>query len=377
MSITLQKLGDIIKNKLPNTNYIIKGEISRPKIYPSGHMYFTLKDDTYNISCKLWKSNMTNDIKKLENGDLIEVNAKLDFYSERGEISLIISQIKKLDNIGDLHAMFETMKIEFKKLGYFDKKIKINDCIKNIAVLTSLNGAAIHDFMYALENSKSLISVDKINVIVQGDGCPKEIINYLNKNDMSKYDMVVITRGGGSMEDLWGFNNNDLIECVYHRTYPVLSAIGHMVDTTLLDFAADISAPTPSLAAQYLIDHNIKYLDNIKETKNKLLYALTNHINKQVNILDRIKNDNNSKLKESLKNKMESMKNNINDIIKSNLNKLELMIIKMDNNLFISDMNDNVLEFNDFNNIIHHNKKFKLSWNGLSIIIDTYHNYHN
>lgn len=371
MAITLKQLGDIIKSKLPLNSFHIKGEVRQPKI-SNGHMYLMLKDDTSKIDCIVWKSKVDDIITNLKDGDNVEIKATMDYYIPRGELKLIISAVKKLNNMGDMYAQFETLKNDFTKNGYFNKKLPIPKYIRNILVITSMNGAAIHDFIYALNNSKSLVQYTTIDVIVQGPDCPKQIIDYIRSNNLilNKYDMVVITRGGGSMEDLWGFNDKTLIETIYGRNYPVLSAIGHMVDTTLLDYVADISSPTPSLAAQFIVDHNRKYLDRLNEIKTSIYNQLINAINNSINRLDKINNIKND-IFENLQNRLILYKNNINSTIASNIIQLEMLENQYAQNITLY-QNDAPMAFDDFTRCIQMKQPFTLVWNNAIIEINTY-----
>ncbi len=375
MAITLKELSDILKDKLPKNNYHIKGEVSRPKLYPSG-LYFTIKDDNITMSCKMWKNRLDDEIANIQNGDNIEAKVIFDYY--KGDLSLTINWAKKLNKIGDLHSNFELMKEEFKNKGYFNKKIKLPECIRKIALITSMKGAAVHDFEYAINNSKCLVDIKKIDAQVQGIDCPKQIIDILKTYDFDKYDLIIITRGGGSMEDLWGFNDKMLIEVVYNRNKPILSAIGHMIDTTLLDFVADISAPTPSLAAQYIIDYNKKYIDNINNSKQIYYNKLINSINKDLSKLDKINNNimkeyNNIKI--SIHEKLGKYKNTIIFEIKDNLLKLESIKEKYNNNITLyssKEGKDNVINHDEFIHIINNNMPFTLVWNNIAINIINY-----
>ncbi len=375
--ISLKKLNDIIKSELPKTIYHIKGEVSVPKI-SGGHLYFALKDDTGKINCIMWKYNLTEEISKIKNGDNIEIKCQLNFYITRGELNFILNWGKIIDNTGDLNKQFELMKIEFKKLGYFDKKLKLKPYIKNIAIITSLNGAAIHDFLYTLDKSNANIDYIELDAQVQGVDCPRQIIEILNMYDFSSIDLIIITRGGGSKEDLWGFNDKKLIETVYNRDYPVLSAIGHMIDTTLLDYVADISTPTPSLAAQYIVDYNKKYLDIIKEIKDDSKNNLISEINKNLLILDKLslkKNESIQKYKETIINKLENYKLSILYEIKNSINKLEMLNKIKDyrtNNINIYDILSNKLNIEEFKRIINNQESFNLVWNNININITNY-----
>ncbi len=373
MAITLKELSNILKEKLPKTHYHIKGEVSRPKLYPSG-LYFTLKDDTINISCKMWKNRLDDDIANIQNGDNIEAKVVFDYY--KGDLSLTVNWAKKLNKIGDLHATFELMKEEFNNKGYFNKKLKLPDFIRKIVLITSLNGAAVHDFEYAINNSKSLIDIIKIDAQVQGSECPKQIIDILNNNcnNCNNYDLIVITRGGGSMEDLWGFNDKELIETVYKRNKPILSAIGHMIDTTLLDFVSDVSAPTPSLAAQYIIDYNKKYIDTINNHKQSIYNNLISHVNKDLAKLDKLSNKKNDIIN-LIKMKLDKYNNNIIFEVKNNLLQLDSLKQKYNNNIILYKTGDssNIINYETFENIVREKLPFTLVWNNTIINVNGYY----
>ena len=184
---------------------------------------------------------------------------------------------------GELFVKYEKLKKKFESKGYFDqgRKKPIALVISNILIITSAAGAALQDFIYNLENNKSKVNYDIVDVVVQGADCPNNICQVLAqaKSDQLKYDLVVIMRGGGSFADLFGFSQPELIKEVYQFHLPVLSAIGHQVDNPLLDLVADISTPTPSLAAQFIVDHNKKYLGKLQlireDIKSELLDEIT------------------------------------------------------------------------------------------------------
>jgi exodeoxyribonuclease VII large subunit len=368
-ALTIKQLSEFIKTKIPNTFLTVKGEIRQPKI-SGGHMYMMMKDDTATISCVIWKSKMTDIISKLKDGDMIEAKGTLDFYVPRGELKFIISTITKEKTVGDMFAEFEKMKSDFTKQGYFNKKLPLPEVIRKIAVLTSKTGAAIHDFTHALSNNKSLVECDIIDMVVQGADCPRNIVEYLNNNDMKKYDIVIITRGGGSMEDLWGFNDKKLIETIYNRDYVVLSAIGHMVDTTLLDFAADVTCATPSLAAQYIVDYNKQYIDKLSNIQNKYHTNIIHEVNKRLNILTRYENIK-YELNENLKNKVKNYKQNIIYDIKHRLVQLDRLKDKYNDHIgFYSD--SMMLDFNGFSDIVNNKKPFTIVWNNIVITVNDY-----
>lgn len=304
-SINITNLCQILKSSLPNNKFKIVGEVSQPKI-SQGHLYLTLKDNSSSIKAIIWKTKLEKINGNINEGDKITVIGKLDYYNFTGTISLIIDSIVENEGIGELQKKYDLLKSNFLAKGYFDKKnkIKLPEIIKNILIITSKHGAAIHDFLFNLENNKSKIKYDIIDVPVQGVESPLIISNIINEleTDNLDYDLIVITRGGGSFQDLFGFSDEVLIESVFNfKNIPILSAIGHQVDNPLLDLVADYSCPTPSLAAQLLVDINRNYiikLQNLKiEFNNEISHEINNkqkqlliHKNKLRNVFQEIKN---------------------------------------------------------------------------------------
>ena len=229
----------------------------------------------------------------------------------------------------------------------------------------------MHDFEYAINNAKSLVDITKFDVQVQGIDCPKQIIECLNDDDFSKFDLIVITRGGGSMEDLWGFNDKKLIETIYKRNKPILAAIGHMIDTTLIDYVADISCPTPSLAAQYIIDYNRKYVESINNHKQELYNKLINNINKDLAKLEKLGNKK-KEFKIFIENKLDRYKNIIIYEIKYNLLKLDKIKNQYNNNnIYIYKENENI-NYEQFKEIVNNKQPFSIIWNNTIINVINY-----
>lgn len=287
---SVSTLAEFIKKSLIK-KVKIKGEVSQPK-FSSGHLYFQLKDKHSSIRSIIWKYNSIPKEKIIE-GQNLTIEGKLDFYGPSGSTNLIIEKIITMDDQGELFAMYEKIKKEFTEKGYFDQNRKkpLPSFIKNILILTSASGAALQDFIYNITNQQSKLVYDVIDVKVQGNECPSNICFELEK--LSKaYDLIVITRGGGSFEDLFGFSKPELIETIFKCNLPVLSAIGHQVDNPLLDLIADCVAPTPSLAAQLIVDHNRFFLDNLEKIKTRvkenILDELQNQINELASFLEKI-----------------------------------------------------------------------------------------
>ncbi len=278
---SVSELTEYLKSVVSNKKIKVTGEVSQPKI-SNGHLYFTLKDDTNNLKSIIWKFKNINKDEVVE-GQKITMECKLDFYGGSGSLNLIVEKIITNEGQGELFVKYEKIKKKFESKGYFDpaRKKSLVPVLSNILVITSASGAALQDFIYNLENNKSKVNYDIVDVVVQGVDCPGNICEVLEqvKEDKCEYDLVIIMRGGGSFSDLFGFSQPELIETVYNFNLPTLSAIGHQVDNPLLDLVADISTPTPSLAAQFIVDHNKKYLKKLhlirEDIQSELLDGIT------------------------------------------------------------------------------------------------------
>ena len=266
--LEIKKLSDIIeiiRRSLPNQKIKINCEISQPKI-THNNLWLSLKDKSGSIKAVVFQDKFIKINEKFKDGDKVLVKGKLKLFSN-GTINLVISKIKKNDGKGDLHKLFEETKKLYEKKGYFLQihKLKIPIILKKILLVTSKESAALKDFFTTLKKDKSKIKCDLLDVEV-GKNCPTSIVPKL-KNITEKYDLVIITRGGGSYEELFGFSKPKIIEFIYEFKQPVLSAIGHEINKPLLDLVADAVAPTPTGAAQFIIDINKRYLKNLNIIK--------------------------------------------------------------------------------------------------------------
>lgn len=368
--MNIKGLSSLIKQNLPKNKIKLSVEIREPKIR-NGHMYLNLKDDYGCIQAIIWKSNITPDIRGLVDGDKVNILGNLNFYQNRCSLSFIISKLISIEGRGELIIEYENTFKKYNELGYFndEKKLQPPHLIQNIIILTSEEGAALQDFYYGLKNGNIKLNIKLVNVIVQGNDCPKTIIDYLENNDINNYDMVVITRGGGSFEDLFGFCKPELIECIYKLKVPVLSAIGHQVDTTLLDHVSDIIAPTPSLAAQFIVDHNKKYLDYLSNLKSEYYNNIKDDILFKINDIDNKKNQ--------IKNMYLECKNNlfykIKDTINQRINSLNQIRGKYNNNNITIYHNDKQIEkCNDFETIYNNKESFSIIINNKIFVIENY-----
>ncbi|MFY2152251.1 exodeoxyribonuclease VII large subunit [Mammaliicoccus sciuri] len=231
-------------------NVFIKGEISNFKRHSSGHLYFALKDDKGVLSTMMFKSSANQLSFNPKEGDQVLVEGRIGVYESRGAYQIYV-QSMQLDGVGLLYEKFEALKKELAEKGYFDQehKLSIPKYPKKIAVLTASTGAAIRDICSTLDKRYPLAEQVLMSTLVQGKGAKDNIINNIKEADSMGVDVIIVGRGGGSIEDLWSFNEREVVEAIYHCKTPVISAVGHETDTTLSDFVSDVRAATPTQAA--------------------------------------------------------------------------------------------------------------------------------
>lgn len=376
--LKINQISELIKDSLPNEKVKTIGEISQLRIF-RGNYYITLKDKFSTLKTIIWSSKISNDIE-IKEGDKVTLEGKLDFYGGNGSLSLIVSKILGHSGEGELFKLFNQYKNKFEKDGYFDRKLKLKKKIKKILLLTSEQGAAVQDFIFNLDNHNSKIKYKLMDIPVQGNDCPNRLISYLKdiQNKSKKYDLVVITRGGGSFEDLFGFSKPELVETIYNFHLPVLSAIGHQVDTSLLDLVSDYTAPTPSLAAQFIIDYNRNYLSNfttkLEIIRNDLLDYFNDYLRKIREYNDRLSD---------IIMSFEEFKLNYQKLLVNQLGdysiKLKHLEIKLDNLLDNGNMEYPIIKLNNkginidkFIELLKEGEDFEIEWKGHYISISDY-----
>lgn len=268
----------------------VRGEISNYKMYPSGHHYFTLKDEGGALKCVMFKGNALRLRFRPENGMKVIAMGKIAVYPRDGAYQLYCSSLV-LDGIGDLYAAFEQLKTKLEAQGLFDPAHKkpIPKYPGVIGIITSSAGAAVHDMLRILRKRYPLAEVRLLPVRVQGVEAPGEIaaaIGYANYYQLA--DLLIVGRGGGSIEDLWAFNDERVAQAIYHSQIPVISAVGHEPDVTISDFVADLRAATPSNAAELAVpdqDALRQNLDSISAVMGNIVTRQLKNARRQLNML--------------------------------------------------------------------------------------------
>ncbi len=265
---------DILESALPML--WLEAEISNLARPSSGHMYLTLKDSRAQIRAAMFKGRNRSLNFKPENGQQVLIKGKLTLYAPRGDYQLIIEEMEEA-GLGALQRAYEKLKAKLEQEGLFDPALKkaIPEHPKSIGIVTSPTGAAIHDILTVFARRFPLTRIIIYPAAVQGEEAPAQIIRAINTaNTRNETEVLIVGRGGGSLEDLWAFNDEALARTIVASKIPIVSAVGHQVDFTIADFVADLRAPTPSAAAELLSQDSTKLYQRFAELQNALLYQM-------------------------------------------------------------------------------------------------------
>jgi len=249
----------------------IKGEVSNCKYHSSGHIYFTLKDKDGAINAIMFAGNRKGLNFLMKEGDKVLVTGSVEVYERDGKYQIYAKEIT-LDGEGDLFLKYEALKQELEEMGMFASEYKkpIPKFATKIGIVTAPTGAAIQDIRNISTRRNPYVQLILYPALVQGDGAKQSIIQGINALDILGVDIIIVGRGGGSLEDLWAFNEETVARAIFECATPVISAVGHETDTTIADFVADLRAPTPSAAAELAIFDMQQYFDHIDTLKNRL-----------------------------------------------------------------------------------------------------------
>ncbi|QFR42952.1 exodeoxyribonuclease VII large subunit [Sulfurimonas xiamenensis] len=269
-TLSVSSLNEQIKTLLESTftRVLVEGELSRVTLHNSGHIYFTLKDASSSIKAVMFKGNASKLKFQLQEGLKVVIDGAVTLYKPRGEYQINCFSIQPSGH-GALALAYEQLKNKLSSQGYFDPSIKkeLPKFPKKIAFITSATGAALQDMLRVAQNRYRAIEIDIYDVLVQGESAAPSIVNALNIADTKGYDIIVTGRGGGSIEDLWAFNEEIVADAIFRAKTPVVSCVGHEIDWVISDFVADLRAPTPSAAMQMILpDSNelYQYIDSLE-----------------------------------------------------------------------------------------------------------------
>ena len=266
----------------------IEGELSSLSAPASGHLYFSLKDNQSQLRCAMFKGRASINRYKPKAGDLVRVRAKISVYTARGDLQCIVQHIEEAGE-GLLQRRFEELKTKLNAQGLFDQAHKkdIPRLPKHIGLITSASGAAVKDILTTLKRRCPGIPVTIYPTVVQGDTAAKNIIDAINNSvQHQKCDVLVLTRGGGSIEDLWCFNDEQLAQSIFNCPIPIVSGVGHEVDITIADLVADLRAPTPTAAAEMISPDTSHLLANLQSLNFRLPRSMQRLVERKTQLID-------------------------------------------------------------------------------------------
>ena len=276
---TVRQVNSYIKNMFAQdfmlNRIYVKGEVSNLKYHTSGHIYFSLKDESGTIACVMFAGSRSGLSFRMEEGQQIIVLGVVDVYARDGKYQLYARKIVR-DGVGLLYERFELLKKELQEMGMFapEYKQKIPKYIRRLGVVTAPTGAAVRDIINITKRRNPFVQIILYPALVQGEGASESIVKGIHALEAEKVDVMIVGRGGGSMEDLWAFNEEAVARAVFDCSVPVISAVGHETDTTIIDFVADLRAPTPSAAAELAVYDFMEMKKNLKLREEKLLHFM-------------------------------------------------------------------------------------------------------
>ena len=366
------------------TNIAVIGEISNMSRPSSGHIYFTLKDEDGAIGCAMWRSQASKLNFNPEDGDKCILKGQVSLYPATGRYQLMVKSIEQA-GAGNLMHQFEKLKKKLESEGLFDqsKKLSIPQASKHIGVITSSSTAAFQDIVSTIQRRSPFAQVSISPAVVQGDTAPNTIINSLNRiikfndhNQDNPIDLVLICRGGGSIEDLWCFNNENLAREIASFPIPTISGVGHEIDFTICDFVSDMRAPTPTASAEIATEFNFQAKDKIINLYIDLGRTITNSILNKIQKIEYLKKNIRSPLMilREQNQKIDSyelqLKQNIKMLLTENKQTLSLLISRLKErspNKYIQQLNTKI---DNIKNLIK--KEIKSCINRNSVLIQEY-----
>lgn len=283
MTLGVSELNNQIKSLLETTflHVSVKGEVSRITYHNSGHLYFTLKDENSAISCVMFRGNLAKVKFRLEEGMSIVLHGSISVYAPRGSYQINATSMEP-DGEGALALAYEQLKKKLQAKGYFENKKPIPKLIKHMALITSATGAALQDMLRVATKRWPLVKITLLDSLVQGEYAKESIAQNIALADSLGVDVIVVGRGGGSIEDLWAFNEELVADAIFTCKTPIVSAVGHEIDYVISDFVADLRAPTPSAAMEMLLPDKTEMLmrlDELREFLDKTFVRMIGHKN--------------------------------------------------------------------------------------------------
>lgn len=268
----------------------IKGEVSNCKYHSSGHIYFTLKDGKGTLSAVMFAGQRMGLSFRLQEGQQVVVTGSVDVYERDGKYQLYAKEIQ-LDGVGDLYARFEALKNELEEMGMFSREYKqpVPKYGKKVGIVTAPTGAAIRDIMNISHRRNPYVQLVLYPALVQGENAKYSIVQGIQTLDEMGLDVIIVGRGGGSIEDLWAFNEEMVARAIFDCATPVISAVGHETDVTIADYVADLRAPTPSAAAELAVFDYRQFQADVSGYQSQLLSAMDRKLFQKRSRLEQLK----------------------------------------------------------------------------------------
>ncbi len=294
VSLTVTDINNYIKNIVDGdfflSNVTLKGEISNLKFHTRGHLYFSLKDENSKINAVMfnYKNLGLNFIPK--DGMNVIVKGKVSVFTTGGSYQITVSNMKE-DGIGNLYILFEELKRRLEREGLFspEHKKKLPRIPKKVGVITASTGAAVKDIISTINRRFPLTEIILFPTLVQGVGAKENIVKMINEANESDVDVIILGRGGGSIEDLWAFNEEIVARAIYNSNKPIVSAIGHEIDFTISDFVSDMRAPTPTGAAELVVPSKVEIQSYLNDYKGRIISVINKKIKSYTDTFSKLK----------------------------------------------------------------------------------------
>lgn len=294
VSLTVTDINNYIKNIVDGdfflSNVTLKGEISNLKFHTRGHLYFSLKDENSKINAVMfnYKNLGLNFIPK--DGMNVIVKGKVSVFTTGGSYQITVSNMKE-DGIGNLYILFEELKRRLQREGLFrpEHKKKLPRIPKKVGVITAATGAAVKDIISTINRRFPLTEIILFPTLVQGVGAKENIVKMINEANESDVDVIILGRGGGSIEDLWAFNEEIVARAIYNSNKPIVSAVGHEIDFTISDFVSDMRAPTPTGAAELVVPSKVEIQSYLNDYKGRIISVINKKIKSYTDTFSKLK----------------------------------------------------------------------------------------
>ena len=327
--LTVTQINKYIKYKMDNDSNLsvvyLKGEISNFKNHSSGHLYFTIKDESSRILAVMFRGNASKINFKPVDGSKVLVVGRISCYEASGNYQIYVEEMLE-DGVGNLYLEFEKLKKKLGDKGYFDDMYKkpIPKFPRRIGIITAPTGAAIRDIITTINRRYKLVELYIFPSLVQGENAKDDIVKNLERANNYDLDLIILGRGGGSIEDLWAFNEEVVADAIFKSNIPIISAVGHEIDFTISDFVSDLRAPTPTAAAELSVPNTMDLINYIKQLEIRASKSMENIIDVKKSRLNSLVNSyvlkNPKNMYEIKSQKLDNLVDKLNIYIKRNLN---------------------------------------------------------